>query len=122
MYQRLSDRLRAARENEGGFTLIELLIVIVILGILAGIVVFSVQFIQNRGQVAACKTDMKNVQVAAEAMYAQSSNSQYPADTAAMVTAGVLKSEPPASDGITYTPNNAANPPTYTLTSTVCTI
>ena len=40
------DRLRARREqhaDEGGFTLIELLIVIVILGILAGIVVFAVQ-------------------------------------------------------------------------------
>ncbi len=122
MYQRLSDRVRAARENEGGFTLIELLIVIVILGVLAGIVVFSVQFIQNRGQVAACKTDMKNVQVAAEAMYAQSSNSQYPADIAAMVSGGVLKSAPPAADAITYTANNGATPPTYTLSSTVCTL
>ncbi len=40
------DRLRKRREqhaDEGGFTLIELLIVIVILGILAGIVVFAVQ-------------------------------------------------------------------------------
>ena len=126
MYQRLSDRLRAARENEGGFTLIELLIVIVILGILAGIVVFSVQFIQNRGQTAACKTDLKNVQVAAEAYFAQSATSNYPTaigaagstDTSTMVGAGVLKSPPPASDNITYTPNSGTAPTSYTLAST----
>ena len=43
-------QLRAARKNESGFTLIELLIVIVILGILAAIVVFSVQGITDRGK------------------------------------------------------------------------
>ena len=48
-------RIRAARENESGFTLIELLIVIVILGVLSGIVVFSVSGITNRGNKAACK-------------------------------------------------------------------
>ena len=40
MYQRLSKRVNATRED--GFTLIELLIVIVILGILAGIAIFAV--------------------------------------------------------------------------------
>ena len=35
-------RIKQARETESGFTLIELLIVIVVLGILAGIVVFGV--------------------------------------------------------------------------------
>jgi general secretion pathway protein G len=116
----MQQRVRAARENEKGFTLIELLIVIVILGILAGIVVFSVQFIQNRGQVAACKTDYKTVQTAIEASYAQSNNSTYPATIADMVTAGVLKDAPPGADGIVYTPDNVANPPTYTLTHTGC--
>ena len=43
-------RIRAARENESGFTLIELLIVIVILGVLSGIVVFSVSGITSRGK------------------------------------------------------------------------
>jgi prepilin-type N-terminal cleavage/methylation domain-containing protein len=116
----MQQRMRVARENEKGFTLIELLIVIVILGILAGIVVFSVQFIQNRGQDAACRTDMKTVQSAIEAFYAQSSNSLYPASINAMVTAGVLKQAPPAADGITYTVDNAANPPVYTLVTTAC--
>jgi general secretion pathway protein G len=74
--QTMQQRMRAARENEKGFTLIELLIVIVILGVLAGIVVFSVQFIQDRGAHAACVTDRKTVQSAVEAYFAQ--NNAYP--------------------------------------------
>lgn len=70
MFERAHARLQAARNGEKGFTLIELMIVIVILGVLAGIVVFSVQFITNRGNAAACNTNMKNVQSAAEAFYA----------------------------------------------------
>ena len=85
-------RLLAARRNESGFTLIELLIVIVILGVLAGTVVFSVKFIQSRGENAACKTDRRNVEVAVEAYYAQ--EGAYPADQDALVTAGVLKEKP----------------------------
>lgn len=66
------DRVRAARQNkDGGFTLIELLIVIVILGILAAVVVFSVRGIQDRGQAAACKADITTIQTAEEANYAK---------------------------------------------------
>jgi general secretion pathway protein G len=99
-------RLRLARENERGFTLIELLIVIVILGVLAGIVVFSVQFMTTRGEQSACKTEVKTVEVAVEAYYAQ--NHAYPANTAALVAAKYLKEAPTtamniAADG-TVTP------------------
>ena len=38
----LRNHVRQVRKDEGGFTLIELLIVIVVLGVLAGIVVFGV--------------------------------------------------------------------------------
>ena len=64
-------RIRDARENESGFTLVELLIVIVILGVLSGIVVFSVAGITNHGDVAACKASVKTVEAAQEAFYAQ---------------------------------------------------
>jgi general secretion pathway protein G len=64
-------RLRAAREKESGFTLIELLIVIVILGILAAIVVFAVGAFNDRGEEAACDSDRKAVEIAAEAYRAQ---------------------------------------------------
>jgi prepilin-type N-terminal cleavage/methylation domain-containing protein len=85
-------RLRAARDDEKGFTLIELLIVIVILGVLAGIVVFSVQFISTRGEKAACQTEVKTVEVAVEAYYAQEHG--YPGTTQVLVDAHYLKDLP----------------------------
>jgi len=76
-------RLRAARKEESGFTLIELLIVIIILGVLAGIVVFAVQAVNDRGQASACKADYKTVTTAMEAFYAK--NGSYPVARAGLV-------------------------------------
>ncbi len=100
-------QIREARKNESGFTLIELLIVIVILGVLAGIVVFAVSAFNNDGVTAACKADGKNVQVASEAYYAKTGG--WAADITALKTAGYLKDVPPTGTGtgdkygITYT-------------------
>ena len=76
--------IQRAREEESGFTLIELLIVIVILGILAGVVIFSVGGITDTGVEAACKTDLKTVETAVEAYRAQ--QKVYPADLNPSVT------------------------------------
>jgi prepilin-type N-terminal cleavage/methylation domain-containing protein len=95
------ERLREARRNgENGFTLIELLIVIVILGVLAGIVVFAVGAFQNDGKVAACKSDVKNVEIAQEAFYAKAVPQAYAASVDALVTAKYLKEAPDATEGI----------------------
>ncbi len=59
------------RQNEGGFTLIELLIVIVVLGILAGLVVFGVGQFRGDAESRACKSNAKLVQVAATASIAK---------------------------------------------------
>lgn len=72
--RRLTDRLSAARRNDGGFTLIELLIVIIILGVLAAIVVFSVRGITDKGATAACKTSKATVATAYEAFVASQPN------------------------------------------------
>ena len=100
-------RLRAVRRNEEGFTLIELLIVIVILGVLAGIVVFAVNGITDRGEVAACKSDIKVVQVASEAYFAK--NGKF-ADQVAKDPAGVKTSLVP--DFLQAAPNSTK----YTIT------
>jgi general secretion pathway protein G len=100
------ERMREARRNESGFTLIELLIVIVILGVLAGIVVFAVNGIQNKGEVNACQSNVKTVTVAAEAFYAQKGANATAIDDAAhsattLVGAGLLHSAP---TDVTYDP------------------
>ena len=84
--------LRKARKDEGGFTLIELLIVIVILGVLAGIVVFSVRGITDRGDEAACKANLKTVEIAVEAYYAK--NGSIPGHAWPPSSADFLKSDP----------------------------
>jgi general secretion pathway protein G len=88
------EALRKSRKAEGGFTLIELLIVIVILGVLAGIVVFSVRGITDRGDTAACKSNLKTAEVAVEAYYAK--NGSNPATLAATVP-DFMKSDPSAA-------------------------
>ncbi len=95
------ERLRAARQNESGFTLIELLIVIVILGVLAGVVVFAVQAFNNDGVTAACQSDKKNVEVATEAFYAKTG--AWPANTLALKNANYLREEPDGKGKYTIT-------------------
>ena len=60
-----------AEGNEGGFTLIELLIVIVVLGILAGVTVFALGSVTSQSAQSACKADAKSVEVGVEAFKAQ---------------------------------------------------
>lgn len=95
-------RLRAARKNQDGFTLTELLIVVVILGVLAGIVVFAVSGITDRGVRTACVADKKTVQTAVEAYHAQ--NNTWPADYDDLTDADAqLLREPPSSTKYTVT-------------------
>ena len=69
MLERLA-KLRDDHKSDKGFTLIELLIVIIILGVLAAIVVFSVQGITDKGATNACKASVATVDTAAEALIA----------------------------------------------------
>jgi prepilin-type N-terminal cleavage/methylation domain-containing protein len=116
MLNRFNSRLEALRRNQGnqsGFTLIELLIVIVILGVLAGIVVFAVSAFNNDGVAAACKADGKNVETASEAYYAKTGN--WAPDINTLVTDNYLK-EAPSTDKytITYTPGSGTTEGTVT--------
>jgi len=117
-------RLRAARANQSGFTLIELLIVIVILGVLAGIVVFAVTAFNNQGVSAACKSDVKNVEIASEAYYAATGNW---AATIGALTPNYLKEAPNSNKyTVNYTPGTGTTESTVTgflgnpATTTAC--
>jgi prepilin-type N-terminal cleavage/methylation domain-containing protein len=119
MYQRLLNA-RDARRNEDGFTLIELLIVIVVLGVLAGIVVFGVGTFRADSQLAACKADLKTVSVATDAYNAR--NGTWPtaidgAGTTTLVGAKYLKSAPATSSAISL--DTATGAVTSTVTNCV---
>ncbi|WP_037873336.1 type IV pilin protein [Streptomyces sp. PsTaAH-124] len=105
--EKLRRRIRARHETaEAGFTLIELLVVIVILGILAAVVVFSVRGINDKGQGSACKTDKSTIQTAEEAYFASDNRGRY-GSMADLVDGGFLSSASTWYDvkvsGATYT-------------------
>jgi prepilin-type N-terminal cleavage/methylation domain-containing protein len=76
---------------ERGFTLVELLIVIVILGILAGIVVFAVGNLTSNAQKNSCATEKSTIITADEAYKAQTGS--YTSGPG-LVASGLLKSSP----------------------------
>jgi general secretion pathway protein G len=114
-------QLKKMRQEEG-FTLIELLIVIVILGILAAIVVFSVQGITDKGKTSACKSNVAEVQTAIQAFFANNATNSWPRayDAAGAITAAqalvpqFLQSDPPATDVTVVFDATGATAPTVT--------
>jgi general secretion pathway protein G len=79
--------------SESGFTLLELLIVMVILGVLAGIVVFAVGGMNESAAVAACRSDFKTVETAQGAYESQKGSPATSVDE----LVGVWLREPPAT-------------------------
>src|SRR4051812_3313971 len=101
MLQNRIEALREARKNgESGFTLIELLIVIVVLGILAGIVVFGVGSFRSDATKAACDANLKSANVALSAYNAKATaplTGTAAAQLATLVTDHYLESSPEIS-------------------------
>jgi general secretion pathway protein G len=96
-------RIRTLRQkdSESGFTLTELLIVIIVLGVLAGIVVFALGRFSDDSKIAACKTDKKSVEGAVAAYRAK--NSSWPTAMSQLVGADSYLKEAPGNNGYTIT-------------------
>lgn len=88
-------------KSDGGFTLIELLIVIMIVGVLATIVVFSVRGVTDDAQSVACDADARALATSVEGYFALAPATMIPDNggpgghEAALVSLGLLR-EPSA--------------------------
>jgi prepilin-type N-terminal cleavage/methylation domain-containing protein len=101
-YREIQMRRAEGESSERGFTLIELLIVIVVLGILAAIVIFSLTGVTGQSKAAACTSDGKSIEIAADAYSAATGG--YPTSTGVLVGTGTgtqssyLQSWPTSTD------------------------
>ena len=96
-------RREAGEAPRVGFTLIELLIVIVVLGILAAIVVFSLTGVTGQSKAAACTSDAKTVETAVDAY--QATTAAFPASSTDLTLVTGALVPPRAPDyGATGTP------------------
>jgi general secretion pathway protein G len=86
--QRARRESAGAETDESGFTLIELLIVIVVLGVLAAVVIFSLGGVTQSSAVAACNSDAKTVETGVQAYISQGN----PAPTSANAQANLVPS------------------------------
>jgi len=109
-------RKAAGEMDESGFTLIELLIVIVVLGILAGVVIFALGGVTGQSAVAACKSDGATISTALAA---------YNTDNSGLIAADTtyLLPSPPAGvvggPFLQSWPSNNNSHYTYTLAAGV---
>lgn len=79
------NRLKINRRSQKGFTLIELLVVIAIIGILAAVVLVSLNSARSKSRDARRLADIRQVQTAMELFY--NDNNSYPDDGGAAPTA-----------------------------------
>ena len=71
-------------ENQDGFTLVELIVVIVVLGILAGVVLLGIGSINQAAWVSDCQSDGANVNVAIQNF--RTENASYPTTISELLT------------------------------------
>ena len=97
-YREIEQRRNDEDASNYGFTLIELLIVIIVIGILAAIVIFSLTGVSGQSKAAACTADAKSVEIAADAY--QTAKNTYPATMTAL-SGSYLHSLPVTTNGYT---------------------
>ena len=122
------------KHSTKGFTLIELLVVIAIIGVLASIVLASLNSARRKSRDARRITDIKQIQLALELYYdSQSPTPQYPGATAAcdvttnarglevLSTGGYIPQVPrdPQGGCYLYTSNSSGTRTTYHLAATL---
>lgn len=91
------DRIRTKSASDQGFTLVEMLIVIVVLGVLAGITVFGIATFREDAEASACSSSVKVVSTAVDAYRAKTGDIP---TLAQLESGGYLKDAPNAAYGL----------------------
>ena len=109
-----------SKKPNSGFTIVELLVVIIVIGILAAITIVSYTGISNRAKVAALQSDLTNASTQLKISQATDASGDHPTNNNCPTPGSTEICLKPSNGNIftTYTPNNAANPKTFTLTAT----
>ena len=89
-------------QTKRGFTLIELLVVIAIIGILASVVLASLNGARKKGRDARRIADVRQVRIALE-MYADSNGTKYPLLTSTLEPTFISKVPGDPQTGVAYT-------------------
>ena len=106
-------RSRQARRRDGGFTLLEPLLGILIIGALSGATAIAVDKITTGAKVAACQSDKKAVEMAAQG-YHLINEMVWAPDIPTLVSAGYLDKAPSTTNGYTITYNGTTGAVTAT--------
>jgi uncharacterized protein (TIGR02145 family)/prepilin-type N-terminal cleavage/methylation domain-containing protein len=105
-------------KKQRAFTIIELLVVVVIIGVLAAITIVAYSGMNQRAIGASLASDLSNAAIQLKMFYAE--NSLYPGTVRCDIPDSSTNKCIKTSTGNTfdYTPNNASNPPSFSLTAT----